>query len=207
MTSYVLTDGASTVIRYPYSAKQLKQDNKGVSFPAFLSTASLASWNVLPIVDVSAPNYDPLTQVLSEIDPTTSDGGITWTQAWEVTNLSSEGAQAFYDAAVAQVQAQVNSLQEQLKTYYTEAIIAGYGFTTEMLDYIAAISNPTALPGYPLISSWPVLPENRLDVTNPHLPVSIYTKQEVDDHLLPITQELSAVVSADLIAEFEQSLL
>jgi len=76
-----------------------------------------------------------------------------------------------------------------------------------MIDYVAALSDPESLPGYPLISSFPELPSNILDENNPRLPVSIYTMQEMDDKLLPITQELSEVDSIDLLAQFEQSLI
>lgn len=204
--SYILTDGGATIAAYPYSVGMLRQDNKATSFPVNISLQQLAEFNVFPVVETTPPAYDPLTQTLAEVTPTTSDNGATWTQAWEVTNLSAEDAQATYDAAVASALAQVKSLQEQIQTFYTQSMIAGYGFSAEMLAYIAAISDPESLPGYPLISSFPELPTNILDENNPRLPVSIYTMQEMDDKLLPITQELSGVDSMDLLTAFEQSL-
>jgi hypothetical protein len=82
---YVLIANGS-VNRYPYSIAELKQANPGTSFPAVPSNATLAEWNVYPVIDKPAPAYNPVTQNCVQINPTLQNG--VWEMAWQVTSAS-----------------------------------------------------------------------------------------------------------------------
>ena len=209
--SYVLTDGTTTVVAYPYNTGMLRRDNPNVSFPSSMTDAQLSSFNVFNVSETEPPAYDGLTETLTEIDPTTPDGGVTWNQAWQVASLPAEDIETFYDAAVAKVNAEVKVLKDALQTFYTESLIIGYGFNAEMNAYVEALDNPTALPNYPLVTEWPTLPENKFDMTNTELPINAYSKEKMNEvltgALTPLSQQLSAVVSEEILGGFEEALL
>jgi hypothetical protein len=73
---------------YPYSIGNLRRDNPNVSFPRNPSDALLASYNVFPVVPLAPPDYDPITQNLSQTTPTLVNG--QWLQTWQVTDASAE---------------------------------------------------------------------------------------------------------------------
>jgi hypothetical protein len=84
---YVLAPN-QTVEIYPYSIGALRRDNPNTSFPRNPSDAVLASWNVFPVTDKPAPDYNPATQNLNQVDPTLIDG--QWVMTWAVTPATPE---------------------------------------------------------------------------------------------------------------------
>ena len=78
--------GAATI--YPYSPAQLRADNPGTSFPADMSDALLAEWDVFAVLPTQQPPFDPATQRLNEGQPEQSGGA--WVQTWVVSNLTPE---------------------------------------------------------------------------------------------------------------------
>lgn len=72
---------------YPYSAAQLRADNPQTSFPSEIPNERLAEWNVFPVVSSVKPEDSPVTDV-TEVLPALVDG--TWTQSWEIVNLTDE---------------------------------------------------------------------------------------------------------------------
>ena len=72
-----------TVEIYPYLIGDLRRDNSNTSFPHNPSDALLASWNVFPVTDKPAPDHNPATQNLNQVDPTLIDG--QWVMTWAVT--------------------------------------------------------------------------------------------------------------------------
>ena len=72
-----------TVETFPYSIGDLRRDNPNVSFPANPSDATLAAWNVFPVVAASMPACNPATETCTQVDPTLVNG--EWVAAYEVT--------------------------------------------------------------------------------------------------------------------------
>lgn len=81
-----LTNGI--IEKYPYSIGDLRRDNPQTSFPANPSKELLAEWGVLPVKPVDQPQYDLLTQTLTETAPQQIDG--EWVQVWEVLGAAPE---------------------------------------------------------------------------------------------------------------------
>ncbi len=86
----------NNVATYPYSAAHLRRDNPGTSFPADMSDATLAEWNVYPVAAAEPPSFNPLTERREEAAPVVVAG--VWRQAWNVTALSPEEITAATDA-------------------------------------------------------------------------------------------------------------
>ena len=194
MANYLLSDGATTVVTYPYNLGMLRRDNPTVSFPATPSDALLAEWNMFPVADAAVPAYDPLSQDLNEGTPSTSDGGATWYQVWVVTNVDPATAAERYADAEVYANANATRMLQEAEQYYIDAMVAGYGFSADMITYVAALQDPSTLPGYPLVSSWPTLPATQLDPANPDLPVDVYTKAQADDTFID-NAELNKVLA------------
>lgn len=80
-----LKDGA--VEKYPYSYAQLKEDNKGTSFPVKMTDESLAEFGVFPVVVASYPQVDYTKNVIEET-PSYIDG--SWHQNFIVVDATAE---------------------------------------------------------------------------------------------------------------------
>jgi hypothetical protein len=100
---YALLNSEGQIETYPYSINQLQVDNPGTSFPSPMPDERLVDWNVVIVVPVEAPPYDPITQNLTELTPQKTDG--VWMQAWEVSEASPE--------EVAERTAEYNEQQKQ----------------------------------------------------------------------------------------------
>lgn len=88
VSTYVLTDGGNTIVQYPWSIDQMIMANPTVSFMVPVSDEIAADFNTFPVVDTPQPEYDPMRQDLSLVDPKKQDG--VWYQQWSVTNVSQE---------------------------------------------------------------------------------------------------------------------
>ena len=78
-----------TVQKFPYSIGDLKSDNPQTSFPANPTEATLASFNVFPVVSIGV-QYDLATQIA------TQDGCVfnaqlqRWETTWSVRDKTAE---------------------------------------------------------------------------------------------------------------------
>ena len=78
---YVLTDGATTVVEYPYTLQKLKQDNPNVSFPsAFPADWDGSDFNVFPVVETPEPAPSSPDVIVEEANPQFVDPD--WVQVW-----------------------------------------------------------------------------------------------------------------------------
>ena len=82
---YVLAPN-QTVETFPYSIGDLRRDNPGTSFPATPSEQTLAEWDVFPVIDDPAPDYNPATQNRNQKPPSLGNG--KWVRAWEVVDAT-----------------------------------------------------------------------------------------------------------------------
>ena len=70
---YAKIDG-STIVKYPYTFKDLQKDHSNVSFPKTLNATVKAAYNVADVNENAKPDYDPLTEEVVEAAMTVVDG-------------------------------------------------------------------------------------------------------------------------------------
>lgn len=84
---FALVSGEA-VEKYPYTIRELRKDNPHTSFPRQPSSVLLAEFGVVEVQDTPRPEYDPITQDLTEGDPVLENG--QWHRTWVVTDASHE---------------------------------------------------------------------------------------------------------------------
>lgn len=84
----VKLDGAGEVEQYPYTRRRLERDNRGITFPDVMTDAQLAQFSAANVSLSTKPDFDPMTEQLTEIEPAKIGG--QWVQQWQVSDLSSE---------------------------------------------------------------------------------------------------------------------
>ena len=150
--SYVLTDGPNIKV-YPYNIGLLRRDNPNVSFPASMSDAQLAEWNVFEVASTPVPAFNPLTHKAAEVTPVNSNG---WHQAWTLEALTD------YEAAQARDDAMFNLRDERTKR------LAETDWT-QMADAPITPEQKAAFVAYR--QQLRDLPKNTTDLLNPIWPV------------------------------------
>ncbi len=79
---YVLHDDENNIVKFPYSLRQLRRDNRNVAFPASPSVSKLAEFNVAKVIVEGEIAHDPATEYLAQAEqPFYNDG--TWYLAQE----------------------------------------------------------------------------------------------------------------------------
>lgn len=168
--AYVLTNGAFTVVTYPYTVGMLRRDNQNVIFPAVVSDADLAAFNVYPVTLMTPPSYNVITQNLVELDPLPTSGG--WAQQWSVVSASAQEiadrTQNYESAANAEAMRRLT----ESEGYWIAAFENGMGLHPDFTAYRAALIDVTNLPGYPVDPQWPTFPTNIYDTSKP-LPIDV----------------------------------
>ena len=96
---YVKTSG-QTVVTYPYTIGNLRQENPNTSFPKSIPDATLSDYGVYPVSDATAPDYDPRTQN-AEYNQNPELVNDQWVLGITVTNKTAEQI-AEYDAGIAE---------------------------------------------------------------------------------------------------------
>lgn len=73
------------ITKYPYTLQDLYAENPNVSFPSDLDNATLARFGVARVIVIGQPEYNPITQDISEATPVYSKERKRWEQTWVVT--------------------------------------------------------------------------------------------------------------------------
>lgn len=94
---YVLVKD-KTVVKYPYSIGELKQDNPQTSFPATIPDSVLAEYGVYPVIPADRPEVDHTKNVVEEV-PNLIKG--QWYQDFKVVDATPEEIQERVDAEIA----------------------------------------------------------------------------------------------------------
>jgi len=97
-----------TVETFPYSIGALRRDNRNTSFPRNPSEEMLATWNVFPVKDRPAPEFDPATENCNQVNPTLENG--EWVMTWQVSPASAEEIAERLEQKSAEVRQQRNQL-------------------------------------------------------------------------------------------------
>ena len=103
---YVRTNGEGKVLQYPYHPDMLRYAHPNISFPASMSDAQLAEWNVFEVASTPIPAYNSLTHKITEVTPVNNNG---WHQAWSVEALADYEASQARDDALAALRAERNA--------------------------------------------------------------------------------------------------
>jgi hypothetical protein len=149
---YVLASD-QTVEIYPYSIDDLRRDNPNTSYPRNPSDATLADWNVFPVTDKPAPNFNPATQNCNQINPTLKAG--TWEMAWAVTPATLQEITERTSAKEAEVRQQRNALLNDCD--WTQ--LPGTPVSpAPWAEYRQQLRDVTAQVGFPWEVVWPVAP-------------------------------------------------
>lgn len=96
--AHIHVDTATGENTYPYNEWALRLSMPNVSFPANMSDAQLAGFNVFPVQPTQKPAFNPLTHECVEGKPENENG--QWRQTWTVNALSEYAAQAAHDDAM-----------------------------------------------------------------------------------------------------------
>ena len=149
---YVLAPN-QTVETFPYSIGALRRDNPNTSFPANPTEQTLAEWNVFPVIDKPAPDYNPSTQNCNQINPTLK--GSTWEMTWTVTPATPEQIAERTAAKKTEVRQQRNQrLADCDWTQLPDAPVDKAAWAT----YRQELRDVTAQAGFPWEVIWPEPP-------------------------------------------------
>jgi hypothetical protein len=114
---YLKADG-STVLKYPYTFTDLQADNPHTSFPVPTPEEIYTDFGASVVEETPVPEYDPITQNLSELEPTYSMG--EWSQTWLVSAATAEEIEA-------RTQMRYEQTRSELAVYYdAQARLGGF---------------------------------------------------------------------------------
>jgi len=82
----------TTVNQFPYTFRDLKNDNPGVSFPDDITVITLSDWGVVEVTQLADPSFDPATQRIEQGVPVFNDPN------WEVIQVITALTQQEQDA-------------------------------------------------------------------------------------------------------------
>lgn len=89
MNSHIQLNEAGEFLRYIPAGIPIEWDeNNYCTVLALIADGKAEQFQVVTFFAAAKPEYDPITQVVSEIDPVLVEGN--WAQQWQVTELSPE---------------------------------------------------------------------------------------------------------------------
>ena len=94
------------VAAYPCSPDAVRRDNPNVSFPAVITDAMLAQYNIFPVQATPKPACNWFERV-EEVNPVSEDG--VWVQRWQVTALGTAERTALVEGQWAAMRAERNA--------------------------------------------------------------------------------------------------
>ena len=142
-----------TAETYPFSIGQLRKDNPQVSFPKNPTDALLASYNVFPVTRTERPEYDSVSQNLTEATPALIAG--VWTQMWTISDATPEEIEQRTADLASSVRAQRDDMLAASDwSQLTDAPVDQATWAA----YRQALRDVPEQPGFPLTVNWPSEP-------------------------------------------------
>ena len=132
-----ITDGTQE----PYSMGQLRRNNKTVSFPKVVDSATLESYGVFSVVDAALPTYNAISKSITRAETAVEVDG-QWTYNWIVTNKSAEAL-----AAINRTERDERLAASDWVA--TKALEAGGSVASDWVTYRTALRNITAHSNWP----------------------------------------------------------
>ena len=122
----------------------IRKDAQRVSFPAVLTDEMIERHGYQTVVP-TIPEYDPATQVATEVAPV--DAGGTWTQQWQVSRLSDQeiarkasAQKAATDASAAKADAKLSALADMSPAQVREWVNAQVKTLADAKDVLATLA-------------------------------------------------------------------
>jgi hypothetical protein len=141
------TNGVSEI----YSIGNLRRDNPNVSFPKKLTNEILADYGLEAIFPKEAPDYDPLTQYISNTVAKEEDG--KWYRTHTATNFpqptAEENVRAERDRIVAEDIDTINAVRWNAMTKQEQTV---------WTNYRQALLDVPQQEGFPYSVEWPTKP-------------------------------------------------
>ena len=130
--------------KYPYNLADFKKENSNTSFHYPISDSVLNSYGVYRVTILPIPEYDRLTQSISNSGPELIDGA--WINGWTVVNIPQE-----------QAEDNVRNQRDKLlsKTDWWTMSDRDVEMTQEEKDYRKALRDITQQDGFPFDVIWP----------------------------------------------------
>jgi hypothetical protein len=149
---YVKTDN-NELVQYPYSIEQFRADNPTISFPAEISSDTLAGYGVYPVGYQSAPAYDPATQrLVISSQPSLVNG--SWVLTKSIENKTAE--QITNDTTTKGDQVRLTRNKRLSETDW--CALSDVTMSAEMSAYRQALRDLPDQEGFPYTVTWPTKP-------------------------------------------------
>jgi hypothetical protein len=137
---------------FPYSLKNLKEDNPNTSFPAKLSDEILAEWGVYRIVYADRPAVEHNETIVANAEPALIDGA--WVLGWSVALMT--------DDEILTIAQDVRFKRDELlaECDWTQMPDSPLGSTTKSswATYRTGLRDITEQAGFPTNITWPTAP-------------------------------------------------
>lgn len=149
----LIKDG--TVVKFPYTFRDLRIDNPLTSFPRNMTALQAKEHGVEKVVEAIRPEYNSRTHKIS-IQKTPSFDGEKWVLAWDITPLSQEEI----DEIRVKLEASIRRKRDQ-KLAETDFIVlkhyeAGTPVPQAWVDYRQSLRDVTQQAEFPYrVAFWP----------------------------------------------------
>ena len=140
---------------YPYSLKQLRQDNPNVSFPRPIPDEMLSEYGVYPVAFADEPTITERTQNVDQnASPSLVDG--VWTVGYTTSNKSQDEIDDYDEAIASSNRAKRDELLLETDRYG----LSDMTMTAEMTTYRQALRDLPTHANWPSLGddAWPVKP-------------------------------------------------
>lgn len=139
-----------------YSIRQLIRDNPQTSFPKSIPNAILAAYNVFPLTPTDQPNYDIVTQNLTEGRAVFVEG--EWVQVWDVVEAPAEEVQQRTDDQAQYVRKERNRLLKDTDWVVITAYEQNQSTPEVWAVYRQQLRDIPEQEGFPFNVTWPTQP-------------------------------------------------
>lgn len=146
----------SELVQYPYSFKDLRNDNPNTSFPRSLSTEILTAFNAVEVQKADEPTYDKRTQTCQRAEnPTLVDG--TWTLGWVISDKTAAEITEYDEIAAGVARGKRDSLLAETDWW---ALSDTPSMTDAQSTYRQALRDITSHVNWPHLedADWPTKP-------------------------------------------------
>jgi len=150
---YALVNSEGTLVRYPYSATELKRDNPNISLPDTITDEVLAELNCFAVTPTASPEYDYTVNL--ETTAIEQDG--QWVQQWISTPATNE------EITERTAQKSIDVIRERNQLLFDSdwtQVPDSSADTALWAAYRQELRDITNQAGFPFDITWPTVPVN-----------------------------------------------
>jgi len=149
---------SGVVEKYPYTVGDLRRDNPNTSFPRAIPEATMARYDMHPVVQEPNPSFDPLTQKVRVGSLPVLQAGV-WIMTKSVVAFTSEQIAVNYAAKAKEVRAKRDKLLAETDWVVIMHTEKGTNIPLVWEVYRQALRDITGQSGFPHSVTMPVKPE------------------------------------------------